>query len=189
MASEARTGRYDAFVATFVGVLALGVSAYTAYVQRQQVRAQVWPILQYSTSNDPVLRLDLANKGVGPALIRHVVVTVDGEALPLWREVLRKLLGPGLHLFSQSTVSNYVLAAGEHLDILEPRDAAGAGLKPGKPGSEGDLFDSGRGRIGVEICYCSTLGDCWTLRAGGNQQASTADTRRCPSESARSFRQ
>jgi hypothetical protein len=33
--------RYDAVVATFVGFLALCVSAYTAYVQRQQVRAAV----------------------------------------------------------------------------------------------------------------------------------------------------
>jgi hypothetical protein len=40
---EERRGafRYDAVVATFVGVCALFVSGYTAYVQRQQVRAAV----------------------------------------------------------------------------------------------------------------------------------------------------
>jgi hypothetical protein len=182
-------GRYGAFVATFIGVLALCVSAYTAYVQRQQVRAQVWPILKYSTSNEPGLRLSLANKGVGPALIRHVVVSVDGEPLTAWRDVLRKLLGPQPHHYSQSTMSGDVLAPGEGMDILEPRDAAGAPLKPSGSGSEGALFDSGRGRIGVEICYCSTLGDCWTLRAGGDEPDSTVDTRRCPSPSARTFRQ
>jgi hypothetical protein len=26
---------------------------------------------------------------------------------------------------------------------------------------------AGRGHITVEICYCSTLGECWTLRGGG----------------------
>ena len=31
--------RYDAIIATLVGVCALGVSAYTAYMQREQVRA------------------------------------------------------------------------------------------------------------------------------------------------------
>jgi len=189
MASEARTGRYEALVATFIGALAVGVSAYTAYVQRQQVRAQVWPILQYSTSNEPNLRLSLANKGVGPALIRHVLVSVDGETFQVWSDVLQKLLGPPPHFFSQSTVRNRVLAAGESIDILEPRDATGAALKPGKPGSEGDLFNTTRGRIAVEICYCSTLGDCWTLRAGGNEPDSTVDTRRCPSPSARTFRE
>ena len=54
--------------------------------------------------------------------------------------MLHKLLGPAPHAFSESTVRNRVLAAGEGIDILEPRDAAGAGLKPGKPGSEGELF-------------------------------------------------
>jgi hypothetical protein len=33
--------RYDAVIATFVGFLALCVSGYTAYMQRQQVRAAV----------------------------------------------------------------------------------------------------------------------------------------------------
>ena len=31
--------RYDAIIATFVGLCALCVSGYTAYMQRQQVRA------------------------------------------------------------------------------------------------------------------------------------------------------
>jgi hypothetical protein len=37
--------RYDAIIATLVGFCALCVSGYTAYMQRQQVRAAVWPIL------------------------------------------------------------------------------------------------------------------------------------------------
>lgn len=189
MASEGRTGRYDAWVATFIGALALCVSAYTAYVQRQQVRAQVWPILEYWTSNGPTLRLTLANKGVGPALIRHVVVSVDGEPFPRWPDVLRKLLGHPTPGYTQSTVKNRVLSAGESLDIMAPLDAAGAQLRPGEPGSDGDLFDRKRGRIEVEICYCSTLGDCWTLRSGGDQEDSTGETRRCPSPSARTFRE
>ena len=49
-AALARLGRRDwdglaAVIAAFVGLLALLVSGYTAYLQRQQVRAQVWPYL------------------------------------------------------------------------------------------------------------------------------------------------
>ncbi|PYI74927.1 MAG: hypothetical protein DMF04_11625 [Verrucomicrobia bacterium] len=43
--------RYDAVIATLVGFCALCVSGYTAYMQRQQVRAAVWPILQFDHSN------------------------------------------------------------------------------------------------------------------------------------------
>jgi hypothetical protein len=71
--------RYDAIIATFVGFLALCVSDYTAYVERQQVRAAVWPILEFDSSNAPDIHFTLANKGVGPAIIRHVIVKVDDQ--------------------------------------------------------------------------------------------------------------
>ena len=59
-------------IATLVGVCALSVAGYTAYVQRQQVRASVWPILEFEGSNTPDIHFTLSNKGVGPAIIRHV---------------------------------------------------------------------------------------------------------------------
>ena len=89
--------RYDAVIATFVGFLALCVSGYTAYMQRQQVRAAVWPILEYQTSNAPDIHFTVANKGVGPAIIKNVIVRVDDQPMKNWAEVLEKLLGPGKH--------------------------------------------------------------------------------------------
>src|SRR5436309_12101553 len=94
--------RYDAFIATFVGLCALCVSGYTAYMQRQQVRAMVWPILEFDSSNDPDIHWTLANKGVGPAIIRHVIVKVDDEPMTDWIEVFRKLVGPGEPHYSES---------------------------------------------------------------------------------------
>lgn len=46
--------RYDAVIATLVGFCALCVSGQTAYMQRQQVRATVWPILEFDTGNGPI---------------------------------------------------------------------------------------------------------------------------------------
>ena len=79
----------------FVGVCALCVSAYTAHVQRQQVRAAVWPILEFDSSNAPDIHFTLANKGVGPAIIRNVIVRVDGQPVKNWKEALERILGPG----------------------------------------------------------------------------------------------
>jgi hypothetical protein len=45
--------RYDAVIATLVEFCALCVSGYTAYIQRQQVRGAVWPILQFDSGNGP----------------------------------------------------------------------------------------------------------------------------------------
>jgi len=181
------TGRYSAAIATLVAALALAVSAYTAYVQRQQVRAQVWPILEYGTGNEPELRLWLANKGVGPALIRQMIVTVDGKPAADWDAAMRSLFGarldrPGRYSYSQETISDRVLSAGEGLSILVPHFNA----------TQSDLraaFNQDRFRIGVEICYCSTLGDCWILVSPGQQPARTHETQRCPAPSAATFRQ
>jgi len=92
---ETRTAnRYETFIATFIALLAVCVAGYTAYMQRQQVRAAVWPILEFDSSNGPI-RFTLANKGVGPAIIKHVILKVDGQPVRNWAEVLERILGPG----------------------------------------------------------------------------------------------
>src|SRR5438445_359930 len=127
--------RYDTVVATLIGVLAIVVAAYTAWIQRQQVRAQVWPVLEYGTSNEPQLSLSLANKGVGPAIVRHVLVIVDDQPVRDWRQALDRLLGPGTYGFSQETITSRVVSPGERLNILQPRErGSNEGLKPGPPG-------------------------------------------------------
>src|SRR5204862_5694099 len=112
--------RYDAVIATLVGVCALCVSGYTAYIQRQQVRAAVWPILEFDSSNAPDIHFTLANKGVGPAIIRNVIVKVDGQPVRNWKEALERILGPGEHLGSESDMSGHVLAAGESMTVYTP---------------------------------------------------------------------
>lgn len=181
--------RYDAVIATFVGVCALCVSGHTVYMQRQQVRAAVWPILEFSTGNVPNIQLTLANKGVGPAIIRHVIVKVDDQPMQNWHDVMQKLLGPGVHHFSESDMSNHVLSAGESMTILTPHDLSGIPLAFDKSNPLGVEMDKARARVAVEICYCSTLGECWTLRSGGAKPASTTESRQCPIPSGVTFEQ
>jgi len=184
-----RASRYDAVIATFVGVCALCVSGYTAHVPRQQVRAAVWPILEFDSSNAPDIHFTLANKGVGPAIIRHVIVRVDGQPVRNWKEALGRILGPGEHLGSESDMSGHVLAAGESMDVFTPRDAENNPLNFDKSNPLWVKLNKDRGRVTVEICYCSTLGECWTLHASGLMPSTTTECRHCPSPSATSFQQ
>ena len=184
-----RASRYDAVIATLVGLCALCVSAYTAYVQRQQVRAAVWPILEFDSSNAPDIHFTLANKGVGPAIIRHVIVRVDGQPVRNWKEALGRILGPGEHLFSESDMSGHVFAAGESMTPLTPRDPENNPLNFDKSNPLWVKMNKDRLRVSVEICYCSTLDECWTLRASGLTPSTTTETRRCPTPSATSFQQ
>jgi hypothetical protein len=93
MATNERALRFETAIATFVGFLALMVSGYAAYEQHLQVRAQVWPILQIVGGNEPI-HVAVANKGGGPALVRDVVMRVDGTPVKQWREMVVRLLDP-----------------------------------------------------------------------------------------------
>ena len=186
---ETRTAsRYEAVIATFVGFCALCVSGYTAYMQRQQVRAAVWPILEFDSSNGPI-RFTLANKGVGPAIIKHVILKVDGQPVRNWAEVLEKILGPGYHPGEESDMSGRVFAAGESTSVFTPHDEAQKPIAFDKSDPLWAKLDAGRGHVTVEICYCSTLGECWTLHAGGMSPGTTIQTHRCPIPSDITFQQ
>jgi hypothetical protein len=181
--------RYDALIATFVGVCALFVSGYTAYMQRQQVRASVWPILEFYSSNAPDIHFTLANKGVGPAIIQNVIVKVDGQPMRNWGEVFEKLLGPGEYHASEHDFSHHVLSAGESMDVLTPFAPDGNPIKFDRSNALWAKMDKDRFRVTVEICYSSTLGECWLLRAGGQTTSDTTEVGHCPRRSATSFQQ
>jgi hypothetical protein len=180
--------RYETFIATFIALLAVCVAGYTAYMQRQQVRAAVWPILEFDSSNGPDIHFTVANKGVGPAIIRHVIVNLDGHPVRNWSELLDKLLGPGEHHYSESDINGHVFSAGESMDVFTPRDADGNALTDRSKPLWVEM-NKDRGRVSVEICYSSTLGDCWTLRAGGLTAGKTAETHRCPTSTGITFQQ
>ena len=181
--------RYDVVIATVVGFLALCVSGYTAYMQRQQVRAAVWPILEFYSSNAPDIHFTLANKGVGPAILRNVIVRVDDQPVRNWNEVFEKLLGPGEYHGSESDMSNHVLSAGESIDVMTPFGPDGNPIKFDRSAPLWQKMDRDRARVTVEICYSSTLGECWILHASAMKPGTTTPVRRCPSSSAISFQQ
>src|SRR5260370_11875648 len=158
--------RYDAVIATLVGLCALCVSGYSAYVQRQQVRAAVWPILEFDTSNQPDIHFTLANKGVGPAIIRHVIVKVDGQPVINWREALEKLLGPGEHHLSESDMHSHVLSAGESMTILTPRDSENNPLNFDRSNPLWVKMNEARAHVALATFYFSTLSECCTFRSG-----------------------
>jgi len=180
--------RYETVVATFIALLAVCVAGYTAYMQRQQVRAAVWPILEFDTSNGPDIHFTVSNKGVGPAIIRHVIVKVDDQPVKNWNEVLDKLTGPGQHRYSESDITGHVFAAGESMNVFTPHDPQGIPLTDRSNPLWVEL-NKDRGRVSVEICYSSTLGESWTLRASGLAPGITIESRRCPRQSEITFQQ
>lgn len=155
--------RWDAtaaIIASLVGLLALAVAGYTAYIQRQQVSAQVWPYLMWANS-DNQMDFMWMNKGVGPAIVKSAQVLVAGKSQHDWPAVMRSLQLEPID-YGQSTFNGNVLSAGETLEWLKFKDHA-----------DFQRFREAarRGRLDFKVCYCSTLGDCWvndTTKGNGN---------------------
>ena len=154
----------SAVIAACVGLLALFVSGYTAYIQRQQVRAQVWPYLEAGNyDNEYVFMVE--NKGVGPAIVRSVQIFVDDKPQQNWKQVLTAF-GMEPHKFQQSTLNPAVLAPGQQLKAI--------GFGPANDEAEDDAAKQDRKKrwekfrneaekrmTRIDICFCSTLEECW----------------------------
>jgi hypothetical protein len=160
-ASPPRGRDWDAWAAaaaSLAAVMALLVAAYTANLQRQQVRAQVWPRLQVMKGGNQ--HLLVWNKGTGPARILSVRLEVDGRRVSNWGEFVRAFGHEPDH-FSQTQLSRMVLSAGERIDAFSADDSEdGRALFM-------DVFRKNGRRYGIEICYCSVLDQCWKAGGGG----------------------
>jgi hypothetical protein len=172
---------YTAVIATLIGLLALGVSGYTAYVQRQQLRAQVWPHIEVETSNvAPSVGHHIVNSGTGPARVTAVRVTVDNKPVASWAHALKAMsAGPGGVVTSQ--ISNTVVPAGKDVTIIRPYDEATTARFE-------QLFLGDGHEIVVTICYCSVLDECWVAKTNAAPDA-MPDPAACPIPSADRFTQ
>jgi len=152
--------------AIVVGVIALFVSWDQARVMRQDIRASVWPALQIDGFTDTstgglAVGLRITNAGVGPALIERISIYERGELVSDLDEVERRVGGAAD--LSYQAATGRILAAGAVLEPFVFRFAPG-----GAPDSltgdidprvaSGALTDAWE----VEVCYCSSLGQCWT---------------------------
>ena len=150
MGSRIRWDALAAIIAALIGLLALCVSGYTAYIQRQQVRAQVWPYLGWEYSG-VFHRYIWTNEGVGPAIVKSVQVLVDGKPQQDWKSVRHTLQIPPFP-FNQSTLNREVLSPGQTLKWIVFKQ-------------ETDYENFSRAvdqaKVEFKVCYCSTLGDCW----------------------------
>lgn len=165
---------YSAVIATLVGLLALCVSAYTAMLQQQQVRAQVWPRLQLMSSGS-LQEVLVMNKGVGPAVIQSVRVSVGGVVQRDWK-MLQQTLGVTPAEYVQSTVNGTVISGGERYVMANfPDREVWMRIRP-----QLQLLQR-------RMCYCSTLEECWVVETTPNGANEYRSVDRCERNEAEEF--
>lgn len=169
--------KVTALMAIFIGVCALGLSWYTALLQRAQVKAQTWPYLQLWQS-DAQRSFSLSNRGVGPAQIRDVTLRVDGKEMPNFNAAFQALSGRPLDCAQQSYFSRRVLAANEDVTTISFCNDA-----------DYQVFAQAGTRLTRKVCYCSLLNDCSQIdEAAENELSYHISVPQCPTDKAGIFR-
>ena len=152
-----------------ISVISLFVAISSNRTQERMLAASVWPSLLFNSSNvasdgRPQLRIDLVNRGTGPARLRWVELTWNGIALGDWRDLMRHCCMPeGGALESiealTSGVQNRIIGADEWVPMLQ--------LAPdGAPEPIWQALDRERFKLRLRTCYCSVLDDCWLFDSG-----------------------
>ncbi len=149
----------------FTGAIALYAALNEADAVRKQQQAAVWPSvgvtqINYGSPGEERFVINVSNKGIGPARIIAAEVTVDGEPVSSWREVLRTFADGEPFAMSNYRIGGSVLAPGEEVtavavELKYSSDEILSGFR--------ELASSGRANL--KICYCSVFDDCWRLDA------------------------
>lgn len=176
--------------AALVALCALAVSVYQTKIMREQQRASAWPSLYLYSSNVDGWSREVRNLGLGPALVRSVVVTVDSQPVRDWGDALERLgdkplmdsveraaaRDTSIQVFTNTFARGSVLLPGEKTVLVR--------VTPPSLGRRIERTTRGR-RLAIEVCYCSFYDDCWTV---GTRRMEPESVRACVADSTRQFR-
>lgn len=164
---------FIAIAALVVSVSAVVVGIYEASLQRAHDRAEVWPHIEIATFISlNGASVSLENNGIGPAIIKSIVVTVDGRSRRDWPDVVQALLARTETNVATSSVVSRGVRAGDKVEMLGlPHD-----LVP-------EDFWKSIARVGVVVCYSSVFDQFWEVTDAHLGSASTwRSVQTCPSQ-------
>jgi hypothetical protein len=115
--------------------------------------AQTWPYVTIGwrhTNDETGIVID--NDGLGPALIRDVVLTVDRQEQRDVISALRQIVStPDARIELDALTRGAVIRAGKSLNLFVVRGTTWANQLRGA-----------QNRVNLQICYCSILEQCWS---------------------------
>ena len=173
------------FVLAFCAILISAASFYATYLQAEaadkQVKAMTLPLLQYGSGNyddetkEQIISFVIKNAGVGPALIKNLKYSYEGDEYQYFSQFLRACCavevaqyqkdaqkGMGLENGGESwsALLNTILPGNEDVEFYR--------LYPGKLTENlWSKLNDERHKLEVSICYCSLLEECFITEKKG----------------------
>jgi hypothetical protein len=139
--------------ALLISAVACVASLYQLHMASSSISAQTWPYVTmgWSYANDET-GVVIDNDGLGPALIRDVVLTVDEHEQHDAVSAVRQIISdPNANIRINALTRGVVIRAGHSLNLFVVRGTTAA-----------NQLRAAQSRVNLEICYCSILGRCWT---------------------------
>jgi len=137
-----------------IALCALILSLYSACQTRRVTRLSARPYVQLSFSfNEQGAGWTYRNMGQGPAVVRSFEVSLDGQRLRSWNELVRKLdlTNDGPIRYSVAGLGNIALPykTGDITELFWV------------PPSDREKLVSNSARVRITTCYCSLYNECW----------------------------
>jgi hypothetical protein len=174
-------------LALLISATAAAAGWWQTHVIAQQLSAQVWPYVTVGTTyNGEHMRIQVRNDGLGPAIIETFVVSVDGKPQHSVLTTLRTLVGHSKRVSLHDSISVSAVVPGEVIrgngdvtlfEITSKAIVPNLGVQMAR-------------RLTLHTCYCSIVGNCWTLNLGAGVSANRpVPVDRCKDESANQLQQ
>jgi hypothetical protein len=160
-------------IAVIVSLSALMVSIYEANIMKEQQqlmvsqqKTSVWPYVKgntlYSFDTLSSIKVVIENKGIGPALIDEIRISINGQSVAGYTEINDKLgetfIGNEYYL-SLASLADHVLAPAEKLEVLSIRF----------PAFPEQMNIVGSMEINYDLCYCSVYNECWKINTRSSE--------------------
>lgn len=154
-----------AIVGIFIGSVALYAALGESEAVRKQTEASVWPRVDvvsayYGIAGEERVEIIARNRGIGPAVVKSVIVAVDGEPQKNWFDVIRALSPGDRPSISNQEIDKAVISPNEDVRLLSLEEKYSS---KAQTLAVRDAFIAKR--LSVEICYCSVFDSCWETRS------------------------
>jgi hypothetical protein len=141
----------------------LSVYVYQARIMQNQLHTSVWPYLEWLYNNSHgEFYINVENKGIGPAIVKSAVITIDGKPMKNNAQLFNTVLGTSQFNVINSSLEGRVMSAGESIEIFHIYDSIKA-----RAFDSLTLWTNAPHTFELTVCYCSVYGDCWTVTSNG----------------------
>ncbi|GEM_PF-2664341 len=159
--------RIVSILALILSIVAILISAVEVSTARSSAKASVWPHLSITAKSDAEsFSIEIDNKGVGPALVQNLEMSLDGQLVTDIETAIIDTLGVDDDFqFSSDNytdINDRVLGTGEKQRLLSMSLAT----------FSRDSITSWATKFDIQACYCSIQDDCWQTSLVGQETLS-----------------